>query len=425
MKINAFLHYTAGIASLFLLAIFGWRISFSHADQMQRIQAEQNPILQNKSEQKTATTTQSPRDTELNGSWLHMRGDFALTGIANCSLVPPFSLCWKKNFAKAFLSSPVIADGILYVATRSGKIIAIHLTDGSVLWKKTPGGEIEAGLSIADNVLLAGDMDGNLFAMQRENGNAIWSFKTGNKIAGAPTVSNGTVFVGSHDNKLYALDLLSGEKRWDYETGSFVNGSAAIGNNKIIIGGCDRNLHILDTTGKLLHKIDIGSYIAASPALSSDSAYIGQYEGSFCKIDSTSAATLWRHKGTEAFFSSAAITEHAVLAGSRDDCAYAFAPQTGNILWQINMEDDVDASPVWWNGFALFASRSGRVCLINIADGTVLWTTGLGSSISATPAVITSRIAIATEDGDIFIYGPTDSSNVAETAETTNYGVKP
>ena len=45
MKINAFLHYTAGIASLFLLAIFGWRISFSHADQMQRIQAEQNPIV--------------------------------------------------------------------------------------------------------------------------------------------------------------------------------------------------------------------------------------------------------------------------------------------------------------------------------------------------------------------------------------------
>ena len=65
------------------------------------------------------------------------------------------------------------------------------------------------------------------------------------------------------------LILSTGKPLWKIETENYVNGTPAIYGNNVMFGGCDGIIRIADLiTGKESDTIEIGVYIAASPAVS-------------------------------------------------------------------------------------------------------------------------------------------------------------
>ncbi len=60
---------------------------------------------------------------------------------------------------------------------------------------------------LANHVVYVGSEDGNVYALNAATGAKLWSYTTGNQVFSSPAVANGMVYVGSGDGNFYAFGL--------------------------------------------------------------------------------------------------------------------------------------------------------------------------------------------------------------------------
>ena len=123
------------------------------------------------------------------------------------------SLLWSTPVGAAVTAPPALAEGVLYVPTASGSLVAVADT-GATLWStSTPAGSaIGVQPAAAAGVVFTGHDDGTLQGFDAAGCGAatcdpVWSTTTGSRITGAPAVSGATVFVGTADGRLVAYGL--------------------------------------------------------------------------------------------------------------------------------------------------------------------------------------------------------------------------
>src|SRR6188474_3447252 len=73
--------------------------------------------------------------------WLQFRGDPGLTGAARSAL-PPLKVAWTHEAGGTIDSSAAIADGVVFVGSGSGDLLALDLGTGKRLWSYPTGAEI-------------------------------------------------------------------------------------------------------------------------------------------------------------------------------------------------------------------------------------------------------------------------------------------
>lgn len=79
----------------------------------------------------------------LLAQWPQFRGNPALTGVAPAGAPPAqLKLLWTWEGGQQFESSPILADGVVYIGSGAGELVAIDLATGKTKWKYTTGGEI-------------------------------------------------------------------------------------------------------------------------------------------------------------------------------------------------------------------------------------------------------------------------------------------
>jgi outer membrane protein assembly factor BamB len=61
--------------------------------------------------------------------------------------------------------------------------------------------------ALANGVVYIGSEDDSVYALNAATGAKLWSYKTGNQVFSSPTVVNGVVYVGSGDGNMYAFGL--------------------------------------------------------------------------------------------------------------------------------------------------------------------------------------------------------------------------
>src|SRR5882762_10133813 len=71
---------------------------------------------------------------------------------------------------------------------------------------------------VANDIVYFGSGDTNIYALDAATGNLKWKFKTGDVVHASPALANGTLFVGSWDSYFYALDATSGQEKWRFKT---------------------------------------------------------------------------------------------------------------------------------------------------------------------------------------------------------------
>ena len=122
--------------------------------------------------------------------------------------------------------------GTVYFAQQVGtgnvaavKVLHLHLTgrdeffDASCksncqpLWSFLTGGYIQVSSpAVANGLVYVGSYDGKFYAFDancKSNCQPLWSFQTGDVIFSSPAVANGLVYVGSGDGNLYAFGFPS------------------------------------------------------------------------------------------------------------------------------------------------------------------------------------------------------------------------
>lgn len=146
-------------------------------------------------------------------------------------LVPAYA--FQTGVIGPFETSPIVADGIMYITTPNDGVFAINAKTGDQIWKRPPlpgvygqcCGPVNRGVAIVDDLVLVGQLDGALVALDRRTGRVRWATAIGTNAAGysitmAPLIQGNYVLIGLAGGEfgirgsLSSLSLRDGRLRW-------------------------------------------------------------------------------------------------------------------------------------------------------------------------------------------------------------------
>jgi outer membrane protein assembly factor BamB len=248
---------------------------------------------------------------------------------------------------------------------------------GGVEWSFATGGPIVGSPVVADGVAYVASLSGYLYAIDQSTGKERWKFKSSRPIASTPAVADGMLYFVSSAGALAALDLATGQPKWvtavEYEkrfeahnlhgyapSGQTIpdawdlyTSSPVVDHGKVFFGSGDGNVYAVDAaSGVLQWKFPTRDVVHASPAVAGNTVYVGSWDGSFYAIDADTGQQRWVFKAGEdpathnqvGFQSSAAVVDGTVYVGCRDAHVYALDAATGRKKW------DFPTSKSWVNG---------------------------------------------------------------------------
>ena len=235
----------------------------------------------------------------------------------------PAASGWKIEFDGSD-SSPVIANGVLYIGSADGAVYALDPANGQTKWRFQTGGGLapatpgpqapphQATPADASDVLQAA-------AQQKEVGER--------RVDGTPLVEDATVLVGSGDLSFYAIDAVTGKKKWSF-----------------------------NAKGKIFSATlrDHTAYVVTSAGLYALDAATGQKKWLFQtlqEIPTEQTSTSGKRVSTGPVMGDGVI----FLTASKGGFLYAVDPVSGKAKWVINV-DGLDASaPFSAKGLVFFS----------------------------------------------------------------------
>src|SRR5512133_1278056 len=271
-----------------------------------------------------------------------------------------------------FLSSPVVANGILYVGCGEGEFYAIDASNGNLRWSFKTGGVIHSSPAYANKTVCFGSWDSYLYALNSEDGSLKWKFKTGtdtvyfNQVGfqSSPAVYNGVVYSGCRDAHVWAIEAETGDLKWKYyNNGSWVISSPAVHNDTLYYLTSDTHkVNALSAaSGRLLFSGDCRTYGFSSPTVAGGKIYTGTFGGSLMALDAKTGTVAWEYRTPAARENSDSI----LTANGEFNYARIFSSNT----YEANLEamnrlysvGSILSTPVVHDGMAFFGSTDSCV----------------------------------------------------------------
>jgi alcohol dehydrogenase (cytochrome c) len=135
--------------------------------------------------------------------------------------------------------TPIVKDGIMYVASGNDDVFAFDAKTGALIWESKSGieqnistvccGWDNRGVAIGDGKVFLGHLDGNVLALDMKTGNVVWKtqiarWQDGYTITSAPLYHDGAVYSGISGGDraargfLAALDAKTAKEKWRFWT---------------------------------------------------------------------------------------------------------------------------------------------------------------------------------------------------------------
>lgn len=347
--------------------------------------------------------------------WPLFRGDVSLSGYSPMRLPENPVLLWSFKSDSRTVSSPVVLGGTTYWCDRRGRITGVDI-DGKQCFDFELKTAVEATPMIHDSTLYIGRIDGFLTAVSIPKKDTLWNFETLGQVSASPNCMDfegrQAVVFGSYDNFMYCVDSRNGQEINRFESGYYLNGAVALWKGHAIFGGCDSWLRIINCqTGTPTDSLLLDAYVPASPAISGDFCYIGDYSGNIYEIQLEKGKIIHHKKFAEAagenssFISVPAVTEKDLFFLTDDRHLNCIDRKSGNLRWKFMLKGNVgESSPLVCGNRVIACTKTGIVSILDTANGTLIWEYDTGEQIVGSPAVIKDHFFILTARGTLFCF---------------------
>ncbi len=202
------------------------------------------------------------------------------------------SQLWRIQVNDQSFTDPQVANGIIYIASsalkhqggpdiRDSYVYAFNTKDGSRLWLSDKVNDhILSSPTVANGVVYIGSQDTFLYALNATTGKRLWHHNTGGEIYTSPKVVNGVVFVGvvgnvsttatgsSNDtikssSYILALNATNGSSLWQHSIVNYAGSQLAVYNGVIYSASEDSFVYALSTKdGSVLWQHKLGVSVA-------------------------------------------------------------------------------------------------------------------------------------------------------------------
>lgn len=371
-------------------------------------------------------------------SYLH---DPSRTNAASEGVRMPLVPAWAKDvseitfmdvFPREQLSSPVIADGVLYVGSENAKFYSLKLDSGRVYWRYDAGYPIEAPPSVEGGAVCFGAGNGVMRCFDRAEGAELWSFQARSEILSSPVMRDGRLYFSSSDDRVYALSLKDGGRLWTYNHSTFQTVAPRVYSSPAYFEG---RLYQLFSDGSLVClSADTGKDLWSAKALKDFNQPFSRVRrtplvdnGLVYVIDGSQSVVAYDASTGEAKNSFGLIKAHDfILHGARamiiagSDRIISVDRLSGEILWKKELKfnpvsaifaagdtlfvlSNYSSAPL---GLSFLAKTKGHIEALRLSDAGTLWGHDLYSTTSANASTSESHVAILTDEGVIDVFGP-------------------
>jgi eukaryotic-like serine/threonine-protein kinase len=268
---------------------------------------------------------------------------------------------------------------------------------GGVKWVFKAGGPIVSSPAIANGIVYIAAWDGHLYAIDQETGKEKWNFKSRMPIASSPAVVGDTLYFVSSAGSLAALDTKTGQPKWVY----------AIEYERKFEA---KNLHGYPSAAQTIP--DAWDMFTSSPAVANGKVYFGSGDGNVYAVDAQAGTILWKFPTKDVVHSSPAVVNNTVYIGSWDSYLYAIDADTGLEKWSFKSGEDntihnqvgFQSSPAIADGTVYIGCRDAHVYAIDAATGRKKWDYPTNKSwVIGTPAVRDGTVYVGTSDSSRFM----------------------
>ncbi|HYH11787.1 MAG TPA: PQQ-binding-like beta-propeller repeat protein [Thermomicrobiales bacterium] len=358
-------------------------------------------------EEPTATTVaaaspvSTPATRAVTGSVLSYLGDASHSGLQDGP--PPDgnpALAWRFDTGSEILSSPVVADGTVYITNREGFLYAVDASTGQQLWRVNMGKYV---LRTTPTYL-----DGTLYvvagfdtvALDAETGAERW--RTTIRYAGtaSPTVAGDEVYVVSQEGWLYAFSTRDGSERWKAATDGISFGSPSVIGNLIVVGtDSGKVVGMNRETGRQTWTREFESSVYTTPVVADEIVWIVTADGQLHGLDLEDGSDRFTLETTADLTVTA--MDDRVFVPSDDGGVYAFDPESGDVHWFASAGGPVKAGPVRTDAQIVVAGGN-RIAGFDAETGEQAWYYLAGDAVEAPPAVVSGYVFFGARDGVLY-----------------------
>jgi alcohol dehydrogenase (cytochrome c) len=186
----------------------------------------------------SAERLRAPRD----GDWVNYRRTYDVTAFSplkaiNRRTVRQLRPVWAYTVrdSSRWVATPIVANGLLYVAEGSGRVLAFDAATGELVWShvrpypedisSSEAFPRHRGVAIFGDAIYFGTADSFLVALDARTGAKLWEVQTGDYKSGEghahpPLIADGKVFIGTSGGdfaargKFEAYDAATGARVW-------------------------------------------------------------------------------------------------------------------------------------------------------------------------------------------------------------------
>ena len=260
---------------------------------------------------------------------------------------------WKQQIGRCVAASPAVHDHTVFqsflnrppcnsernAGRLEGEVIAFAAGFGKIRWR-TRLGPTESSPLVANGLVYVGDWRGRVYALDELTGRVRWTFQGKGRIKGAVSLSGNRLYAATYQGYLYALNPSTGKLIWRTRSQDRLGGrgqfysTPALAYGRVYIGSTDGKVYSFGaTTGKLIWSNSTGGFVYSSPATWRNKVYAGSYSGRFYAMDAATGDTVWSFRANGEISGSPTVIDGVVYFATLKERTYALDARNGNVLW--------------------------------------------------------------------------------------------
>jgi len=267
--------------------------------------------------------------------------------------------------------------------------------------KLEEGPQWPAGLAAAGGFVLVGQRSDTLAVLRPADGGVHATFELLDEVSQAPTCLRDRILVASRDGALHAIAWPTGETLWRRDDADVV-GVLPFGDGLILTdrrGGA----RAWDLHGGERWHYDGVAPAATPPTVHAGLAFYASDDGWLHALRADSGRSMFKVE-VGPVVATLSAADGTLLIPERAGALHAFDLNRHEVRWTFDLEGELWATPLVWDGRVYAVSWGRRLYCLSLASGDELWTCDLPAAVTASPALAAGALYLGTEGGEVLAF---------------------
>jgi len=378
----------------------------------------------------------------VNADWTH-RGGNARHLAPHVALSAQPVRVWTADIGEGnsrrnrIATTPVVAEGRVFTLDSRATLTATS-TAGATLWQVSlvpandDGSEVSGGgLAFGDGKVFVTTVFGELAALDPATGAIIWRQRFLAPITSAPTVAEGIVYVVGDDNSAWAVTTSDGRLRWEIPSapstpGRLGGAGPAIADGLVLLPfpsgqlvGALRKSGVeawrASVAGRRLGRAyGMVSEISADPVVAGPVTYVGNASGRLVALDTRSGEQIWA--AVEGATATVAVGGGSIFLVNDEARLLRLDAASGQVIWQVELPYFVNDrpnrrkaifahyGPVLAGGRVVIASSDGLLRFFSPTDGSLAGSLEIPGGAAASPVAAGGAVYVVGTEGQLHAF---------------------